>query len=310
VAFKNFTHISPSSLKKFEKQPNTFFMEKILDPGWQRDEQGLPAAIGTVFDIFVKLWLISEYNKDLLSIFKNRINCSEDKNIFNYLIDNNITNKEYKAKALQEGALIYAYYKETLLKNNIVPDFYDIELLNQVYLPNNIGNLQTIPTFCKGDACLNNHVKKDNLNHLEPLPLDWKVIGSGSKASPRKYYQAIFDDLGNYKGPYKGYYKHIPFQDIDEDWATQLVFTGWQCGKPTYPEEMFPYLGYIHCLVCDTYSGNIRLAIYEGELSIYWQQRVLQRCRNMWNAIQSGEFYNKYKYVTLTSMMALMETWW
>lgn len=325
VPFRTINHISPSSLSKYENQPNKFFMERVYDPGWPREESGLAANIGTGFDIFCKMFFSSKLG--LVEGLKAKTGYSslsgENKerykdNLFRFLIDSH-TGEQYREKAILEGSRIFGYYTKTLKDNESCSqlkessDFYDIELSRQVYLPPFLGSRLSIPTYCKGDAAVKgkrkNLIATDVVDTDIILPFDWKVKGSGSKASPPPKYCVIFDELGVNKGQHKSYYNGIAMQDIDKDWATQLVFTGWQCGHPTYPEAMFPYDGIIHCLVCDSTTGKIRLAVYRGELSVYWQKEVLNRCQRMWRDLTSGDFYNRHRFIDLTSMAALEETW-
>jgi hypothetical protein len=281
-------------------------MEKILDPGWPREPQGLAASIGTAFDIMIKIEVASKMGwGDLL---RNKVKCPENESIYNYLVRKNILEENIK-KALVEGHSIYKYYLSVLPieLHRIGISWHDLELTRQFYIPGLEGSIQDILAYCKGDGAFSYLI--DNIDTVE-LPMDWKVTGSASKASPTQRYEMIYDDLGIPKGPHKLWCNDIHMDIINIDWATQLCFSGWQLGYPTQLKDLKVFTGVIHNLVCDSTTGKIRLAVYRGLLTTDFQASVIKRIQNMWVDITTGKFYQRHKDIDLTSMMALQETWW
>lgn len=296
-------HISPSSLKMWETQPHRFFMERILVPGWKREPSGPAAIRGTIFDVYAKSNLAETLGTFPALLEKIGLDPTFPKHkAVEQMIIGSCGDALIMDKDLEIGRAIYEYYRKILMNSTILFDlsWHDIELRKQI---NIVTDEYTISTYCKGDFSLS---KQDIL-----FPGDWKVIGSNSSASPKKFYQLIFDENLLNRGSHKGWYPQIHMEDIDSDWATQLVFTGWQLGYSYESSKMVDYDGIIHCLVCDTTKEplKIRLAIYRACISVTWQRKVLERVINMWRSIADGSYYNLMKSIDLTSMIAKDENW-
>lgn len=308
---KAIEHVSPSALIKYENQPATFFLERCVTPSRPREKAGMPAHIGTLFDVLIKSEVAKRIGRE--SELKAKLGCPAETELPKFLrssmADFDLLSSDDRMTCMNRAVHIYNYYKQLVLDSECTHvsssntrdySWHDVEHQAQVHL------LDRIPTYCKGDFSLMT-TKSES-----PVPADWKVMGSGSSASPKPLYRYIFDADGVPKGAHKNWHVGVKMEDVDPGWATQLVFTGWQLGYGTLAAAQ-EFKGIIHCLVCDTnekFGFRCRLAIYEAIISLEWQRKVLDRVIYMWNDICSGRFYEKWKDVDLTSLIAKTENWY
>lgn len=289
------SYLSPSALIQYEKQPCTFFLERMIDDPQEREPQSMTAAVGSAFDYFIKIEIARnlgqlEELRDTLwkGIFKD-----EDKKIYQGKSVNDIlwclnVEPHNRAEAAPVGKLLVEIYKQN--------DF-DINKFNEVEIHKSYMlkcNGLTVPIIGKGDA------------KYESYPFDWKVKGYGSAASPTPGYYSLWQD-GINKGSHKKYQDDIPFDLISDRYATQLATYGWQSGFCNEGFVDFP--AYIDELVIR--GSNIRVAKYRGIITKSFQEKLAQRYANAWLELRNGSYVASLPQDRkLIEISAESETWY
>lgn len=128
------------------------------------------------------------------------------------------------------------------------------------------------------------HGRPDICNLLGE-PIETKVNGATSKTgvSPTAGYRYSYYSDGTVK------YKHIrcgdSLEQINSDWATQLTIYNW-INNGIHPIK--PIKGRVEQVAV---RGNvIAFASFENYITTAFQQWLYDELKNMWTAIQSGEF--------------------
>lgn len=247
--------------------------------------QGLPrgynteqSSLGIAFDAFVKYNLAIRLGKE-----------KEAKNKLATLLDG--IDPNWKQVIPIANDLCEKYIEQGCLNRLIADGIEDIELTSFA----DIGGkkiagsekfIGQVRLFGKPDASLTNkHAPTDK---RIPIPLDWKVNGykSNSTVSPKKgYIRRIIDgyDRGNH------IQAGIEFQDIDRDWAQQLLFYNWMLGNDTGP-----FHGAIEqILINNSTDGVIRrveFISYRGVIGFMWACNKQAEVQAAWDRIQEGDF--------------------
>jgi len=282
------SYLSPSSLMQALTQPNTFYLTRLIDPPYPREEQGLAAAVGSAFDYYIKIKMIEERFKE--------------KKIFLDELRNGIESNTVEAH--QAGKKCLSNY----IQGAYNPlEFADIEIHKQV-------KIEGIPIYGKLDATSYDlRSVSDPLNSFEEIkklpiiPFDWKVSGYTSKSgvSPKKYYYRLWETFKP-KQSHKDFQENIPFEMIDEKWATQLCTYGWIIGKPL----LEPFASRIDMLCWR--KGTIRTAQYRGIITKEFQENVLNNYIQVWKEIMNGSFVQRLdstRDINLVYVGSTNETW-
>lgn len=246
------SYLSPSALSTAEKMPNTFYLSRLISDPLKREAQGLAAAVGSAFDYYIKMKLIAkkfQHKTDKLPEIKTGI-------------------ETYIDEAFRAGKRAFRSYVDTAYCEEI---YADVELwLN--------GLLEGVPLFGKLDATV--------FDEGKVIPFDWKVTGytSNTATSPAAGYYRLWEGVFP-KAKHDLYESDIPFEIINEGWATQLCTYGWLMDKPYGT----PFHAKVDVLVWK--NGSIRcIAQYKGLITENWQKLVLYRYKRMWDLLNSGEF--------------------
>jgi len=258
---KNIPYISPSSFQNMMNQPNKFYLQRLVNNPLPREPQGLAAANGSAFDYWIKKKLLDEMNRPYKEEeLMQSIELKDDK---------------AKERALNVGKIFYTYYCLFIKKLNIPWSWFaDVEL-------DRTFTFHEIPLRGKLDCIYCSKYYK------KMVPMDWKLTGSESHSSPTPKYQRLVSE--DEDKVHKDYYPEIPFNEIDETWATQLCIYGWELGRSNVIWEEFD--SQIHEMTI-TEKGKIRLAIFHGILTIPFQQRIYNNLKLFWENLQNGNFIN------------------
>ena len=311
-------YLSPSSLWAIENTPCTFYLERLIQDCYEREPQSPPSAVGSAFDFFIKIHLAKHMSsrlnvkgnvlkmEDLRNVLMRGMHSSEQKALYQGKSVNDIlwqTNVQphMRTEAAGAGKLLFDEY------NNAMPEdweyrYDDIEIHSNYDLHWKGIN---IPLLGKADASVKlPSIWKDRVN-TKSVPLDWKVKGYGSQASPTKGYFDIWDK-GEWKHkPHKDYYCNIPMDSIDVNYATQLCTYGWMLGIS--PGTPFP--AYIEQIVIR--NNSIRVALYEGIITREFQLNLAERYYQAWTKLRSGRFLQDIPCdVDLVKIIASSEGWW
>lgn len=271
------SYLSPSSLVQFEKNPNRFYLERMAPNRIEKEPQSPAGGAGSAFDVLIKTALAERL--DNLAVVKQRILDDlynpEDKNKYRdvpfkemfYEISVEEQNRELVRSTAEKLCALYkssVFYKDT--------PFTDIEIHRHFNVLNS-----GVPIFMKLDAVV---------NYGSYEPFDWKVqgYGSASGASPKPGYKMIQDESGNLLGCHKDYRTDISIHSIDERWGDQLTTYGWGLGHP----PLTPFKVYVDALIIR--PTGVRIARYEGWVTLEAQKNLLRRYEHAWAMIKSGEF--------------------
>ena len=52
--------LSPTACMQAISQPNTFFLTRLIDPPYEKEPQSLAMAVGSAFDMMIKLHMIEQ----------------------------------------------------------------------------------------------------------------------------------------------------------------------------------------------------------------------------------------------------------
>lgn len=282
--------LSVSSLNMFLNQPNKFYCTRLADEKLPRDPQSLAAAAGTMFDINVKRHLIetgrlSNYTDKLVaeSVIRDRFvnypwyQPEKEKFALNELFWESLEPQNRIEEIFNVGGRLFDAYKNSKLFKET--SFHDIENRNIFELRVKLCGVEhVVPIYTILDCVLNG---VDGTIY----PMDLKVSGYSSGASPKPKYVNSYDESGNSLGAHKDSVEGADFELIDEAWATQGCAYGWSIGRKLF--EPFPFD--IHAVYMGTPkqdgSRSIKVCEYKGIITSEFQKITALKFITAWNTI-------------------------
>ena len=264
-------YMSPSSLSNSEKQPNKFYLQRLVEDRLPRDPQGIPAAIGSAVDVLIKQRLMDNGVRPEKRAFV------ED------TLKDSVENEEFKEEAFEIAKRVtFNYAMEAIAQT----DFRDIEIHeNFLFNPLNDGGIRLLG---KLDCTY-----FDELMEVE-APHDLKCNGlnpaNESTVSPKPGYYAQFKGRQQTKFGHKKYRIDIPMEEIDYGWATQLCTYGWLMGLSPKLEDSFP------CRIdqiTKNKAGEFLFTLFRGMITPRFQREVYDRYAAMWYDIECGHFVKR-----------------
>ena len=278
---KNIKYISASSLGQYEKQPNTFFAQRLIKDALEREEAGLAAHVGTAFDIEVKKKLldlgvpISE-GITLEDILRSRGDCEHT--------------KQAKVQGLD---ILKQYHRAKIMTNgNSLPLARDWKQVEGKYY----FTIDGVPILALLDAVVRDPSTK------QLVPFDWKVIGGAAKTgvSPKKGFAGVCIS-GAWGKPHKLYTEweakspnsgyegvNIPMELIDDKFATQFCIYGWALQDNPGRINFRPFPVHFDSAVYNGKDRTIKIYTYRAICSVEWQEKVLDRLQVMWRDLSTG----------------------
>lgn len=218
---KPIQYLSPSSYMEYETCPAKFCTKRLCGFPRTEGEQGVPAALGSAFDMYVKRWI--GHKLGLVD--------AEDKmtrpDLTLYALDKQISvdidRKEEIKQAAQNISSLYIklQFAKRLMDegiNDVEIDSYHIMDLH----PEFTG--PPIRLFGKLDGSIAGIV-----------PFDWKVRGYGSKNgySPTPGYRVyVTSDGRSMEAHYK---QRAPIHELNDRWGIQLTMYSWMLNKLRHP---------------------------------------------------------------------------
>lgn len=249
-------YLSYSSINNALKCPNTFYLTRLVLNPIMREPQGQPAGNGTMFDYYVKEHLFTKKFPEKLIMLPEMLKSLQ-------LVD------EMRARAEIKGKEIFQGYKNTVMRFEKLK-WRDIEI-------DKVFEMEGVPIRVKIDATV------EVPDGTDIAPFDWKVRGSETQASPTQGYYKMYDDITPCGAHSK--FKHpMQMELISEDWARQLTYYGWYLG---YRDKPIP--GFIHEYT-QTEKERPRFSLFNGYVSVEFQNKVKQEMLYVWNHIQRGTF--------------------
>jgi hypothetical protein len=268
------SYLSPSAISKAMKEPNTFYLTRLIEDKLPREPQGLPAAVGSAFDYFVKIYIAEQKFPDKIEFCKG----------LETGIESNVT------EALNAGKRLLKVYSAVCNLEEIV----DVEVHGSKSIE---YRGKSIPFFGKLDAT--------SFYREKVIPFDWKVSGYSSPQSPKQGFYRQWKG-GLPKGAHAKYREDLPFEEIDPDWAFQLCIYGWLLGYPVGT----PFYARIDQLTIR--NADITLSQFRGVITEQFQTIAWDRAWMVWEAITSGRFIKMLassRDVNLVYMASLDESW-
>ena len=277
--------LSASSLNLAEKSPNKFYLKRLSNTIFPKDEQTLAASIGSAFDYLVKDKIIKSKLPTKISMLADMFKSVEN-------------NHE---EAWQVGGKIYTEYEKFVLD---IYEFEDVEVVTgfTVDLKPVFGLDYKIPLYIKIDG-----IKRVTYFN-EPIIHDWKVSGYTSEAgiSPKPGYFRVWEN-GRLKPCHDNYSKEISIEDIDLTWGTQLCTYGlWKHGYgKKFPVSID--------MICFNNKNDMRVAQYQAWVPVKFQQNVIYKYAMLWKSLLDGSFVDRLISKTDLNMIfikAMSEDWW
>lgn len=296
------SYLSPSSLRVIERQPNTFYCQRMAPDPIPYEPQSAPASVGSAFDTFVKLdWL--KKNPEKRTTIRNRVykdiySADEKRRMQAFPIEQMLFESAVDEPRREEAEPVGRMLMRTYESNGYATlQIQDVEIHRHFTLLDRIN----VPLFMKLDAIAIDPFDKEAL-----CPFDWKVRGYGSKSgvSPTKGYYALYAE-GINKGAHKLYRTDINAHEVSKDYATQLCTYGWGMGK--VPGT--PFHGLIDELVMR--PNNVRIARYRMLIDTEFQEELIERYVSAWLSLQDGSFINDLsRDRKMVEMLASQENWY
>jgi hypothetical protein len=273
-------YISPSSLSRFEKDVDEFYIKYMAEPRPEREPQSEPASVGSAFDAVVK----SNLHHALFGT-----------PTFEELFESQVESQN-RTFAKKAGLHVFRNYVACGAYQELLNMMEGAQQAPQFEFEANV-EIDGIPLMGKPDA---RFVNKDGVHII----LDWKVNGYCGKynTSPNKGYKLCRDGLGwprpsrsNDKSHnlYKDYvHKGLTIneyflEDFSIDWADQLSIYGWMMGETPGDEEVVVAIDQVVAKPNDD-EPLLRIAQHRSRVSSDYQGKLVNRLGEMWDAVQSG----------------------
>jgi hypothetical protein len=290
------SYLSPSSLRKILKEPCSFYLERLMkDPEW-KDEQSVPAAVGSAFDYFCKVSIakhlghMEKLRVTLLNSLRPDDKAKYAGKSVNDILWQLAVKPEHKTIAAGAGKMAFDAYQPALS----LDEYVEIEVHGKITLDFN-GVL--IPVMGKSDATI-------SLGNGAYYPKDWKVTGYGSSIQCNPYYFKLWEGPIDY-GAHKEYKAGIPMSRINQEWNDQLAVYGWLLGHPVGE----PFFGFIDQLTFKSNPLRVIVTQYKGLITKESQMPLLEKYAKAWQSLKSGSFLDRIpKDEDLVRYAAMEET--
>lgn len=272
--------LSFTSLKQWRDSREQFYTERLSDRRVPSPRvQGQPAAVGSAFDVIVKMELSYELagytmeSDELDGLFEKQIDAA------------------YRGMAKEAGRVAFDAYKASgayddllrLLEKSFEPPRFEFDVQ---------GAVGGVPFFGRPDCGF-------EINGI-PTVLDWKVRGYFSSASPTKGFMLCRDGwTGKQSRSNKTHhpafrpseYFGIPcaLDNLDathHDYAMQLSIYSWVLGAEPGNEDFI-------CQIEELLGAppNIRVATHRARIGRNFQLNLLREAQECWLAITSGHIF-------------------
>ena len=270
-------YLSPSSLSKFENEPDYFYIYYLAEAHPPRPPQNEPMAIGSAIDARIKAYLSEKH--DLETLFEEQV----EPQLHHWAYENS----EALFEKYKESGALNDLVRE--LQGSIIEPRYEFKVIGNVLVGGVVGE---VPIMGKPDLY---YVTQDNLRVI----LDFKVNGfcAASKVSPRKGYIKIRPGGQQHKDAFVQNYKGVqinithPFELIDTHWADQFATYGWQLGD----DEFVVGVEQFACPGNQNVEGT-RFASFRGQVGKEHQDRLRQRYARAWEIVNSDWIFRNLSY--------------
>jgi hypothetical protein len=285
-------YLSPTSLQKWETDPEEFYLQYLADKRPPRMPQTQPMAVGAAFDAYVK----SYYHEKLFDVVDPRF---EFETIFEEQVEEH--NRDWAREA---GKYTFNCYKTSGALADLL-----VELQQSGSEPRFEFTLQLeidgVPLLGKPDLFFKH-------KSGTPIILDWKVNGFCSKynKSPQRGYLRVRDGwvgapsrgAGNlhkdaHPMTYKGVLINVAerLETIYKDWARQLSTYAWLCGAEIGDD----FVVAVDQIVAKPDLPNrpkLRIAEHRGLVGKEYQETTFSEYSELWSIIHSDHIFRNLSF--------------
>lgn len=256
---RSIPYMSPSSLKMFEERPAEFYLRRLGPPELSppRETQHFSAGVGIAFDAMVKTAVAQRcgFHAPTLAFMLNEVQTE-------------------RARALEVAETLMKGYETSGALNRLLEECPQaVSVDSEDFAPGT-----KVPIRTRID-CIIKPVTTSVI-------FDWKTTGANRPGthSPTQGYARLWDT--DQPGvPLPAHHKHGAYmEEIDSDWATQIVMYGWTQGYPISDE----LTGAIDQVIA-WHGTRVRIASFRARISVAFQQGVKARLEEAWRKIESRE---------------------
>lgn len=272
--------LSYSSLSSFERDAETFYLERLADVRLTREKQGPPAAIGSAFDARVKNRLAAD------------LQIVDDSLEFELLFELQVE-QQNRDLAREDSKLAFDAYVNSGAYASLLAELSRSETTPQ-FESEVSGVIDGVPLLGKPDC-------RYTLNGTVVI-LDWKVRSFYSKsgASPTQGFRLCRDGFTDKPTRSHGttHKKYQPtvvcgmtihsgsLHEFSGAYADQLSIYSWVLGEPIGSD----FIAAIDELVCSP-GPRIRVAELRSRVSEEHQRSLLERIKICWETLTSGHIF-------------------
>jgi len=285
--------LSPSAISQWVSDRDEYYLRYLADFPPPKIPQSKPMSIGSAFDAYAKSYLVEKlYGKGMKPEFEfDTIFCSQ--------VD--IHNRDW---AIVHGKHAFDQYRSSGALADLMLELsradgsprFEFEVEGRI--PHE-SVIEGVPLLGKPDLYYKSNVGAH-------IIVDWKVNGYCAKTgvTPKKGYVRILDpDKGrDHNHSHKD--AHLMriggidiniaqyFEDVDLDWARQLVIYGWLLGEPVGSNFLIA-VEQLACRPAAIEFPKIRIASHRGRASEGYQLGLLKQAASIWMSISRGHIFDE-----------------
>lgn len=280
---KTVQYLSPSSIAKYNENPDEFYMKYLSDKAPPKDKQTAPMSVGSSFDAYVKSYLHDQ-------LFGKTDPRFEFQTLFEAQVEPHV-----RAQALIDGKKCFEAYKATGALNDLMimlskasntPRFeFDLRGVVEGHREGVQLQFGNVVLLGKPDV---HFISKEGVDVI----LDWKVNGFYSQASPTKGYIKLRPEGTRHKEAFVQWDRDIEvnmahtLDQTREEWAAQLAIYGWLLGMKVGSR----FVVAIDQLACRK-DRDIRIAEHRAYVNELFQHDLFRKAQHLWDLCHSGYFF-------------------
>lgn len=305
---RKMNYLSPTSLKLWESDRDSFYLQYLCETRTQRPPQTGPMAVGSAFDAYVKSFLVE------------RLIGKRPEFEFDTIFNQQVESQNRDAARIEGKQVFDAYTKQGALSDILL----DLEgCVGQPRFETAIEGYVSSISHAFGDVPL---LGKPDIFFITKkgarVIFDWKVNGfhSNYNYSPKPGYIRIrsTDKKNGSAHPKAMVMDHNgvkisvthPLCTVDKDWAAQLSIYAWLLGEDI-GSKFIVAIDQIACSRDSLNEREFRIAQHRALVSQSFQEELFKKAHEAWYSIQKGHIFTNMskeesdqRCATLDSMAA------